>query len=245
LIFTQQLCAQAPASTTSPAETRLPKGSPIRLVLLDEVSSATAVPGQKLRFAVAEDVAAGGQVVLPKGTAAAGIVTHVRKGIPGKQDGTLEIEAQSLQPVGGPRLKLRQYAPGEDACGDFGPCSAMIAAFVVLAPIELPALLILRLRQRAHPADHPKPPIAGNDSVMRPCLSRFAFTAKAIATSPSAAPQPDRATLAAFEALGECPLPTHPKRNQNPHPAPTPNQNPIPDQIPSPSPSPDPATTER
>jgi hypothetical protein len=94
----------------------------LRIVPLETVSSATATKGQPVRMAVGEDEMVNGLVLIPKGTPVTGKVTHLRKGIPGKRDGSIYVEPTILTLANGALVKLRHNRPGEDDCGDMGPC---------------------------------------------------------------------------------------------------------------------------
>ena len=132
---------QAASPALTPAEEHGPivlkKGTEVKLVLLEMVSSATAKNGQKVRMAVSEDVTLNGAILIPKGTLAAGEVTELRKAKPQKRNAFLEIKPIDLTLADGTRLKLREYQPGEDACGDFGPCWAMWTFFGPLVLLGL------------------------------------------------------------------------------------------------------------
>jgi len=152
--------------------------------LLDRVSSATAKKGQTVHFAVAEDVLAAGIVVIPRGTPAEGVVANVRKGIPGKQDGSLRLEPRELLLSDGSRLKLSRNAPGQDDCGDMGPCWALATFAVVLSPVLI-AVVVVASPWLIHSEiegrkkfPHTKPKIAGDDETLRPCGEfHYAYTA--------------------------------------------------------------------
>jgi hypothetical protein len=91
LLTAQQPVAPASAPTEASNSNVLKKGTYVRLVLLETVSSATATKGQSVRMLVKEDVSADGVIVIPKGTSATGIVAWVRKAVPGKKDGSFSI----------------------------------------------------------------------------------------------------------------------------------------------------------
>jgi len=56
----------------------LAHATPVRLVLLDNVSSATATAGQAVNFEVAEDVLVEGLIVIPRGSPATGTITDAQ-----------------------------------------------------------------------------------------------------------------------------------------------------------------------
>ena len=82
-----------PSETTTVA---LPEGTTVRLVLIQPVNSQTAKVGDKLEFQVLEGVKVEGLFVIPRKSAASGIVTELqaprRKGKPGR----ITIKAETV-----------------------------------------------------------------------------------------------------------------------------------------------------
>ncbi|WP_058188998.1 hypothetical protein [Terracidiphilus gabretensis] len=161
----------------------------IEFFLLESVSSSTAERGQIVRLAVANDVSTNGVVVIPKGTLAEGKVTHVHQGIPGKRDGQITVEATSMLLSNGQRLRLRQYPPGEDDCGDMGPC---VVLAIVVAPVAIIALAVYAVISPVALADYirnrkysPKVYPAGTQMTLQPCERVDAYLSKKIAIQPS------------------------------------------------------------
>ncbi len=221
LLAVQPVCAQEvatiplqPSATAPPppasAPGVLPKGIEIRFVLLDSVSSATATKGQTVHFAVAQDVKVKEIVVIPRGAPAEGIVEHVRKGIPGKQDGELRIEPRQILLNDGSRLKLSRNSPGEDDCGDMGPCWALLPFAIVFVPcaaafvvIGSPWLIHDWIKEAKKP--HTKPQIAGDDIIQSPCDLQNAYTVKPLTVPFSAAQPGPGAESPIKDQLASCP----------------------------------------
>ena len=164
----------------------------IEFFLLESVSSSTAEKGQIVRLAVANDVSANGVVAIPKGTLAEGKVTHVSKGISGKHDGQITVEATSVLLSNGQRLRLRQYPPGEDDCGDMGPC---VVLAIVVAPVAIVALAVYAVISPIALADYirnrkPSPKVhpAGTQITLQPCQRVDAYLSKNITIQPSSLP---------------------------------------------------------
>jgi hypothetical protein len=108
----------------------IPKDTKIDFVSLEEVSSATAIKGQLVRFAMANDVLVNGLVVIPKGTLASGVVTHVTKGVPGIRDGSLWVSPRIIFLNNGKTIKVSDTIYGSD----IGP---YWFAYTFLAPLML------------------------------------------------------------------------------------------------------------
>lgn len=150
LMIVQQLEISAQTPSPEPADpnakttqVRLQKGQQVDLQLLESVSSATARNGQLVQLATASDVVENDIVAIPKGTPAVGVIKHLSKALPGKKNGYLEIEASQLTLPNGTTVKLGEYPPGDDACGDMGPCWAL---FIIAAPFT-PLILLQRLNR--------------------------------------------------------------------------------------------------
>jgi hypothetical protein len=186
----------APAAQTSPL--LLPKGTPVEFFLLEGLSSATAKKGQIVRLAVAKDVSVDGVVVIPKGTPTEGKVATVHKGIPGKRVGEIDVRATGVPLGNGQRLRLQEYAPGEDGCGDMVHCWVWPIAAVPLAPIVLagvvlvsPITLGLYIDERRHPS---KEVLASTQMTLPLCRRVNAYTSRKaviqLAGPPPAEPAP-------------------------------------------------------
>jgi hypothetical protein len=220
LLIVQPVCAQEieiiplqpPAATPpSPNPGALARGTEVHLVLLDSISSATAKKGQTVHFAVAQGIQEGEVVLIPRGTPAEGIVTQVRKGIPGKHDGTLQLEPRQILLNDGSRLKLSHGRPGEDDCGDMGPCWALATFAVVLSPVLIATFVVASpwlihdkiKNDKKFPRT--KPQIAGKDEVLLPCGLNYAFTSSPLGSASDAATPHPVADAATLEQLANCP----------------------------------------
>ena len=175
---------------TIPTETR------IEFFLLEAVSSATAKRGQIVHLAAAEDFSVNGVVVIPKGTTAEGKVTKVRKGVPGKQDGQIDVEATSVLLSNGQSLRLQKNAmdPEWDLdCRDHvGPCvlffifeAAPILAILAMTAALSPITLAYKLREH-QPSLKTQP--AGTQMILQPCERISAYFSQKITIQPSGLP---------------------------------------------------------
>jgi hypothetical protein len=175
LLASQSGGAQTPAAelASDSKPIKIKRGSELNLVLAEEVSSATAKKGQTVRLELYEDWVVEGQVILPKGTSALGVVNQLMHAIPGKRDGVVDIKPVSIQLPSVGKLRLSDYPPGEDACGDMGPCWAFATiAFTVFLPLTLPALIV----EGARPKDHRD----GKDRILPVGYKVFTYTGRTI-----------------------------------------------------------------
>ncbi|MGD0859002.1 MAG: hypothetical protein ABR912_06755 [Terracidiphilus sp.] len=155
-----QSATPAPATavhSTGPTIT-LHRGTTVSLIRLETISSATAQVGQRVRFAVLEDVKVDGVIVIPKGTPASTVVTYVRKAIGGKRDGIVRDGPPSLILPDGSSIQLRNIDPPSS---DFpGP---IVLLFVALSIASLPYWFSHMFKAK-HPA-----PERGNDEILSQC----------------------------------------------------------------------------
>lgn len=174
----------------APGPLTLKKGTEVELVLLETVSSATAVKGQAVHFAVAKDVVADGLVVIPRGAAATGVVTSVQKAVKDKRDGYVVVAPRKVEVGLGSWASLRWTRPGVKDCDEFCPTWGVVAAIVAFSPILVaglvlvaPWVLIAWLSDRGSGTE-------GRDQVIQPCWRETMYTAaevKAPATAASSA----------------------------------------------------------
>jgi hypothetical protein len=172
-----QLCAAATAAKTGPAT--IAKGTEIKLELRESVSSDTAHRGQAVKLAVAADVIVAGRVVIARGTPATGVVSNLRRSVPGKINGFIDVKAAGVALPGGTSLTLRDLPPGEDDCDPIGPCWLL---FTLFAPIEL----IGKIRENA---DKKKNPEAGKQMTLTESYGFSGYTPRKLTLSRAAAGQ--------------------------------------------------------
>ena len=155
--------AQPLVPAARPEFITIPKGTKIRLKLMDTVSSATAENGQKFYMAVADDVALDGLIIIPKGTAATGILRHVKKAVPGKRDGNVELGSAVVQITKRKKLKIGENS--RTVCGHSIRCW-------VESPILSPFAWFVVWAMTYDPDDRPY----GTDVVMAPSFEIDLFT---------------------------------------------------------------------
>ena len=123
----------------------IPDGTPIKLQLAENISSAHAHVGELLDFVVVRDVNVGGFTVIPAGTTAQGSIT----GVKGKRllgiGGKVSLKLDSVELANGDRvgLRARMEAKGRSRT------KLMAAAMVVTCLVFLPATPVL-LFTRGH-----------------------------------------------------------------------------------------------
>lgn len=111
-----------PAQTAAPATSRastdqqpqraehvLEDGTPVKLALLKEISSAHAELGQKIQFEVLNDLAVDGFTVLRRGALVTGIVTEVEKKKRLGRAGVLNFTISEVNLADGSKVPVRAY----------------------------------------------------------------------------------------------------------------------------------------
>lgn len=103
------------------------EGTPINVAVAKEVTSKEAKPNDPVEFTVAEDLLINGQVVVRKGTPAAGSVINAEKGGYMGKSGKLAVQVESTTTSNGQQLKLRA-AKGRE--GDDKTMSTMVLTMI-------------------------------------------------------------------------------------------------------------------
>jgi LssY C-terminus len=133
--------ASAQEISSAAATLTIPDGTPVKLRLAENVSSAHARVGDLLDFTVVRDVNVGGFTVIPAGTEARGSVTGVKGrrilGIGGK----VSLKLDSVELVNGDRVELR----GSKEVKGGSRTKLMAGAMIATALIFLPATPIFLL----------------------------------------------------------------------------------------------------
>ena len=134
-------CASAQKISAIPARLIIPDGTPIKLQLVESVSSAHARPGDHLDFVVVRDVNVEGLTVIPAGTVAGGSVTGVRGrrflGIGGR----VALKLDSVALANGDRIALLAHM----AKNGRTRLKAMAAAMIATGLVFLPAAAVFLL----------------------------------------------------------------------------------------------------
>src|SRR5271166_3430728 len=136
-------CASAQEIGSMPARLTIPDGTPIKLRLAENVSSAHARMGDRLDFVVVRDVSVGGFTVVPAGTMARGSVT----GVKGRRflgiGGRVALKLDSVELVNGDRVNLRACMDVKGRSRTKLMAAAMIATGIFFLPAA-PLFLLTR-----------------------------------------------------------------------------------------------------
>ncbi len=166
-------CASAQEMSAIPATLTIPDGTPIKLRLGENVSSAHARPGDRLDFVVVRDVSVDGFTVISAGTVAHGSVTEVRHkrflGI----GGNVALKVDSVELVNGDQVGLRAQMNVKGR----SRTKLMAAAMLATGLIFLPATPVFLLT-RGHDSTVVKSTeitaqVDGTDSIRSAGLQRF------------------------------------------------------------------------
>jgi hypothetical protein len=135
----QQSQTQVAHETTQPSPTppprqakgfvTIPNRTKVELVALDKVSSGTASIGSPVRFAVANDIAVNGVVVLHAGVPVTGVVAKVKRGVAYRQWAELRVRVDEIQVGNGPKLRLTDSGPRARfklRFKDYATCAALL-----------------------------------------------------------------------------------------------------------------------
>jgi hypothetical protein len=121
--------------TMIPSEVIIPKGTRIELISLEYVSSASATDNSLVRFALAKDLVVNEVTVLGAGTPVEGRVSRVRRGVPYRQWGKLNIAIKQIQIGHHSHLRLTSSnpEPSESMVDELAMCliSAVCVAMVI------------------------------------------------------------------------------------------------------------------
>jgi len=197
-----QPAAEGSAVGQEQSKTVLFEGTPVRLRLTKEVSSANAQVGDAVNFDTLEDVRLGDVVVIPKGSHALGKVTTVvpkrRMGRAGKLDMSIEYVRLPL----GERLPL-SGAPEKSGKGHQGRMTgAMVATGIIVWPAA-PFFLLMHGKDVTIPSGQEVTVYTANDYDIAKAragdTSPVAPAAAPAATNP-AAPVPSSAAPASAPA---------------------------------------------
>lgn len=121
-------------SNTQDEEIVLSEGTALNLVVVQEVTSKTAKPGDSINFKVDEDLIVNNRVVVSKGTLAKGSVVNAEESGRMGKSGKLAIEVESTTTIDGQPLKLRaaKGKEGKDNTDKVVALSVLVSGFFML-----------------------------------------------------------------------------------------------------------------
>lgn len=136
--------ASASNSAKAPARVTIPQDTKIELIVLENVSTETAIKGSSVRFAVGKDVAVNGVTVVRAGAPVNGIVSKATRGVPGRQSGRLDICVNEIGIGRGARLRLTSSDPKtrratgwrvKDTLEGYGMCALGLPLCLILIAV--------------------------------------------------------------------------------------------------------------
>lgn len=144
VVTSQALLGQTPPAPSVEADTQIVKaplafglqdGTPLRLRINRNMSSADAKTGETIDFEVLEDVKVGEIVVIPRGGVALGTVTRGKpKGRMGK-GGKLDINIDSVRTITGEKIALRAIKEGKGKGSTAAMTGAIVASGILFFPV--------------------------------------------------------------------------------------------------------------
>ncbi len=128
--------AEAAAQTPNePLAFGLQDGTPLKLRINRNMSSADAKTGETIDFEVLEDVKFGEMIIIPRGSTALGTVTRGKPKARMGRGGKLDINIDSVRTVTGEKIALRAIKEGKGK----GSTGAMTGAIVATSILFFPA----------------------------------------------------------------------------------------------------------
>jgi hypothetical protein len=101
--------AASQAGQSGPADQVLDDGTPVKLTLVNQLSSADARQGQNIQFSVENDLVLDGVIILHRGASVSGVVVEAEKKRRLGRAGTLNFTINSLKLANGQDVPLRAF----------------------------------------------------------------------------------------------------------------------------------------
>ncbi|MEO8910040.1 MAG: hypothetical protein ABI408_07425 [Gemmatimonadaceae bacterium] len=99
--------AAAAANSATEMPVIIPEGTPIKVALDRDISSASVNKGDTVSFHMAADYSEFGHVLIPQGTEVRGTIANVRRRKAGGNPGTVAVQVKSVRAVDGTYIPLR------------------------------------------------------------------------------------------------------------------------------------------
>ncbi len=133
--------ATAPADTASPAPAAtitVPGGTPLKVSLIEPISSNTAHAGDKIHFKAIDDVTVESWVVIARDAIGEGSVISAEGAGGNGHPGKIALQFDWIYGADGLKIKLSDVASNANGDGAKGAAStAAIASYLVLGPLGL------------------------------------------------------------------------------------------------------------
>lgn len=155
------------AATPSDDAGTLRDGTPVRLHITKMLSSANAMAGDKVSFAVAQDVTINGKVVIAKGAAVAATVMIAEAPKGRGRNGNLVIHLDYVTLADGETIEVRTHSDNKATAAE----QSLVAAPDWIISRESPAMQYLHGKNRAFTKDTEFPVFVSGDAPL--ALSRF------------------------------------------------------------------------
>ena len=129
----------APADATAPAASvSVPGGTPVKVMLVEQVASNTAHAGDKIHFKAVEDVTVDGWVVVAHDAVGEGSVVSAESAGGNGHPGKIQLQFDWIYGSDGLKIKLSDVATNANGDAAKGAAStAAIASYLVLGPLGL------------------------------------------------------------------------------------------------------------
>lgn len=134
--ISQQTQQQATSTDTTAksSEPVLPEDTPVRLRLMQTLSSGTAKINDKVDFEVVEDIKVGSVVVIPQGGTAIATVTEARTKKSFGRSGKLNVNIDYVRLANGDKIALRAVKGGSGGSRTGVMTGAVVATAIVFFP---------------------------------------------------------------------------------------------------------------
>jgi hypothetical protein len=131
---TSVAAAPTTSAATPPKGFLLEDGTPVHLVLSENLSSADAVTGQTVEFEVVDDVIVNGLLVIPRGATAWATVTDAEHKRRMGRAGKLDINIDKVRLADGEKAMLRAVKDAKGGTHTGAMVGGMVATSLVLLP---------------------------------------------------------------------------------------------------------------
>jgi hypothetical protein len=133
-----QPAAADPAPAASTATVTVPGGTPLKVMLIEQVASNSAHTGDKIHFKAVDDVSVDGWVVIAHEAIGEGSVLSAESAGGNGHAGKMQLQFDWIYGADGLKIKLSDVAANANGDASKGAAStAAIASYLVLGPLGL------------------------------------------------------------------------------------------------------------